>query len=188
MSVTQVLPVSPWQWGRCLGDTHHDQGLSSSRPRASQTWNRTPQSPTASMNPWVSSHAGAPSHAHSPARVPACICVSLATLGSAPPPQTRRVWEGPRGPRPPPTSISHSSRERRIGSLCPPVPPGHIDPSLGHSSSVSWSLADKPNPRSRQAEDEDDGVALLVPGSSEWIPSAETRGLWGGSGGSGWGG
>ncbi|KAF4805498.1 GRAM domain-containing protein 2-like protein [Turdus rufiventris] len=58
---------------------------------------------------------------------------------------------------------------------------GHPDPSLGHSSSVSWSPADEPNPKSRQAEDEDDEVALLVPSSSEWVPSAETRGLWGGT-------
>ncbi|XP_062366168.1 GRAM domain-containing protein 2A-like [Cinclus cinclus] len=57
---------------------------------------------------------------------------------------------------------------------------GHLDPSLGHSSSVSWSPADEPNPRSRQAEDEDDEVALLVPSSREWVPSVERRGLWGG--------
>ncbi|XP_059725995.1 GRAM domain-containing protein 2A-like isoform X2 [Haemorhous mexicanus] len=56
---------------------------------------------------------------------------------------------------------------------------GHIDPSLGHSSSVSWSPADEPNPRSRQAEDEDGEVTLLVPSSSKWVPSAEKRGLWG---------
>ncbi|XP_032938120.1 uncharacterized protein LOC117008405 isoform X2 [Catharus ustulatus] len=72
------------------------------------------------------------------------------------------------------------SRECRIGSFWPRVPSGHLDPSLGYSSSVSWSPADEPNPRSRQAEDEDDEVALLVPSSSEWVPSAETRGLWGG--------
>ncbi|XP_039942871.1 GRAM domain-containing protein 2A-like [Hirundo rustica] len=39
---------------------------------------------------------------------------------------------------------------------------------------------DKANPRSRQAEDEDDGVALLVPSSSQRVPSAETRSRWGG--------
>ncbi|XP_063261028.1 GRAM domain-containing protein 2A-like isoform X2 [Prinia subflava] len=39
---------------------------------------------------------------------------------------------------------------------------------------------DKPSPRSRQAEHEDDGVALLVPSSGEWVPAAETCGLWGG--------
>ncbi|TRZ15112.1 hypothetical protein HGM15179_011972 [Zosterops borbonicus] len=39
---------------------------------------------------------------------------------------------------------------------------------------------DQPNSRSRQAEDEDDGVSLLVPSSSESVPSAETHGLWGG--------
>ncbi|XP_033376099.1 GRAM domain-containing protein 2A-like isoform X1 [Parus major] len=58
--------------------------------------------------------------------------------------------------------------------------PNSLHKSLGHSSIVSWSPADEPNPTSRQAEDEDDGVALLVPSSSEWVPSAETCGLWGG--------
>uniref|UniRef100_A0A674HSA1 GRAM domain-containing protein n=1 Tax=Taeniopygia guttata TaxID=59729 RepID=A0A674HSA1_TAEGU len=38
---------------------------------------------------------------------------------------------------------------------------------------------DEPNLRSRQAEDEDGEVALLVPRSSEWVPSAKTHGLWG---------
>ncbi|XP_053821806.1 GRAM domain-containing protein 2A-like [Vidua chalybeata] len=39
---------------------------------------------------------------------------------------------------------------------------------------------DEANLRSRQAEDEDGEVALLVPRSSEGVPSAETCGLWGG--------
>nr|XP_041577551.1 BRD4-interacting chromatin-remodeling complex-associated protein [Taeniopygia guttata] len=56
---------------------------------------------------------------------------------------------------------------------------GHLDCSLGHSPSVSRSPADEPNLRSRQAEDEDGEVALLVPRSSEWVPSAKTHGLWG---------
>lgn len=120
-----------------------------------------------------------PLHAHSPACVPARIRAPLTALGSAPPPRTHLALTFP------PTSISHSSRECRIGSFWPRVPSGHPDPSLGHSSCVSWSPADEPNPKSRQAEDEDDEVALLVPSSSEWVPSAEKRGLWGGSGGSG---
>lgn len=82
-----------------------------------------------------------------------------------------------------PARISHSSGECRSGSLRPRVPLGRPDPSLGHSSDVSWSPADKPSPSSRQAEDEDDEVAPLVPSGSEWVPSAGT--LWGGSGGSG---
>ncbi|XP_074384793.1 GRAM domain-containing protein 2A isoform X5 [Zonotrichia albicollis] len=53
---------------------------------------------------------------------------------------------------------------------------GHTDPSLGHSSSVFRSPADEPNPRSRQTEDEDGEVALLIP---RWVPAAEKRGLWG---------
>uniref|UniRef100_A0A8C0VL69 GRAM domain-containing protein 2A-like n=1 Tax=Cyanistes caeruleus TaxID=156563 RepID=A0A8C0VL69_CYACU len=54
---------------------------------------------------------------------------------------------------------------------------------LGQSTPEPNSLhesLDEPNPTSRQAEDEDDGVALLVPSSSEWVPSAETCGLWAG--------
>ncbi|XP_032938123.1 GRAM domain-containing protein 2A-like isoform X5 [Catharus ustulatus] len=54
-----------------------------------------------------------------------------------------------------------------------------LEQSTLEPNSLQESL-DEPNPRSRQAEDEDDEVALLVPSSSEWVPSAETRGLWGG--------
>ncbi|XP_056368504.1 GRAM domain-containing protein 2A-like isoform X1 [Oenanthe melanoleuca] len=54
-----------------------------------------------------------------------------------------------------------------------------VEESTPEPNSLHESL-DEPNPRSRQAEDEDDEVALLVPSSSERVPSAETRGLWGG--------
>lgn len=37
-----------------------------------------------------------------------------------------------RPPTLPATNISHSSRECRIGSLWPRMPPGHQDPFLGH--------------------------------------------------------
>ncbi|CAN8201624.1 unnamed protein product [Coccothraustes coccothraustes] len=39
----------------------------------------------------------------------------------------------------------------------------------------------------KHLQDEDGEAAPLVPSSSKWVPSAEKRGLWGGSGGSGWG-
>uniref|UniRef100_A0A8C3DZU3 Uncharacterized protein n=1 Tax=Corvus moneduloides TaxID=1196302 RepID=A0A8C3DZU3_CORMO len=61
-----------------------------------------------------------------------------------------------------------------------------LEQSTPEPNSLQESL-DEPSPRSRQAEEEDDEVALLVPSSSEWVPSAGTRGLWGGSRGSGWG-
>ncbi|KAM4883973.1 uncharacterized protein FYW23_013184 [Sylvia borin] len=51
-----------------------------------------------------------------------------------------------------------------------------LEQSTPEPNSLHESL-DKPNPR---VEDEDDGVALLVPSNSEWVPSAETHGLWGG--------
>ncbi|XP_038019722.1 GRAM domain-containing protein 2A-like [Motacilla alba alba] len=53
-----------------------------------------------------------------------------------------------------------------------------LEQSTPEPNSVPESL-DEPNPRSRQAEDEDGEVALLVPSSSKWAPSAEKRGLWG---------
>ncbi|XP_031948636.1 GRAM domain-containing protein 2A-like [Corvus moneduloides] len=54
-----------------------------------------------------------------------------------------------------------------------------LEQSTPEPNSLQESL-DEPSPRSRQAEEEDDEVALLVPSSSEWVPSAGTRGLWGG--------
>ncbi|XP_016159935.1 PREDICTED: GRAM domain-containing protein 2-like isoform X2 [Ficedula albicollis] len=54
-----------------------------------------------------------------------------------------------------------------------------LEESTPEPNSLHESL-DEPNPRSSQAEDKDDEVALLVPSSSERVPSSETRGLWGG--------
>ncbi|XP_068853562.1 GRAM domain-containing protein 2A-like [Aphelocoma coerulescens] len=54
-----------------------------------------------------------------------------------------------------------------------------LEQSTPEPNSLQESL-DEPSPRSRQAEEENDEVALLVPSSSEWVPSAGTRGLWGG--------
>ncbi|XP_059725997.1 GRAM domain-containing protein 2A-like isoform X4 [Haemorhous mexicanus] len=53
-----------------------------------------------------------------------------------------------------------------------------LEQSTPEPNSLPESL-DEPNPRSRQAEDEDGEVTLLVPSSSKWVPSAEKRGLWG---------
>ncbi|XP_058714845.1 GRAM domain-containing protein 2B-like isoform X2 [Poecile atricapillus] len=64
-------------------------------------------------------------------------------------------------------------RKSQISSLSDPEQ-STLEPNSLHES------LDEPNPTSRQAEDEDDGVALLVPSSSEWVPSAETCGIWGG--------
>uniref|UniRef100_U3KAP0 GRAM domain-containing protein n=1 Tax=Ficedula albicollis TaxID=59894 RepID=U3KAP0_FICAL len=61
-----------------------------------------------------------------------------------------------------------------------------LEESTPEPNSLHESL-DEPNPRSSQAEDKDDEVALLVPSSSERVPSSETRGLWGGSGDAGQG-
>ncbi|XP_014165069.2 LOW QUALITY PROTEIN: GRAM domain-containing protein 2B-like [Geospiza fortis] len=52
-----------------------------------------------------------------------------------------------------------------------------LEQSTPEPNSVPESL-DEPNPRSRQADDEDGEVVLLVP---RWVPSAEKSGLWGGS-------
>ncbi|XP_014739811.1 PREDICTED: GRAM domain-containing protein 2-like [Sturnus vulgaris] len=54
-----------------------------------------------------------------------------------------------------------------------------LEQSTPEPNSLHESLGE-PNPRSRQAEDEDDEVARLVPSSGEWVPSVETRALWGG--------
>ncbi|KAL2295044.1 LOW QUALITY PROTEIN: hypothetical protein Nmel_018190 [Mimus melanotis] len=54
-----------------------------------------------------------------------------------------------------------------------------LEQSTPEPNSLHESLGE-PNPRPRQAEDEDDEVARLVPSSSERVPSVETRGLWGG--------
>uniref|UniRef100_A0A8C9L2J9 GRAM domain-containing protein n=1 Tax=Serinus canaria TaxID=9135 RepID=A0A8C9L2J9_SERCA len=53
-----------------------------------------------------------------------------------------------------------------------------LEQSTPEPNSLPESL-DEPNPRSRQAEDKDGEVALLVPSSSKWVPSAEKRGYWG---------
>nr|XP_005494298.1 GRAM domain-containing protein 2A isoform X3 [Zonotrichia albicollis] len=50
-----------------------------------------------------------------------------------------------------------------------------LEQSTPEPKSLPGSL-DEPNPRSRQAEDEDGEVALLIP---RWVPAAEKRGLWG---------
>ncbi|KAM7023987.1 uncharacterized protein M8220_015476 [Acridotheres tristis] len=51
-----------------------------------------------------------------------------------------------------------------------------LEQSTPEPNSLHESLGE-PNPRSRQAEDEE---ARLVPSSGEWVPSVETRALWGG--------